>query len=101
MTTDQVVLVTESEPTDPEPMRSMMEFLVAAAEAGIGDGIRSISPIRRSNEAEAFIRTSLYPSALHLITDLLRAHAAKLPKQQTGDLLRALAGGTGSVGGES
>ena len=63
----------------------MMEFLVAAAEAGIGDGVRSISPVKRSKEAEVFIRMSSVPVGLRLITDLLRSPNAEyqvMPNRQ-------------------
>ena len=92
MTADQVVSVTEGEPDGEQPFRSMMEFLSAAEAAGVGDGIRSSAVVRHEGEAEAFVRLSVFPAALQLMSRLLTAHAAALPKQQTDELLRALVG---------
>lgn len=92
MTEDQAMIATETEPTDPVPFHSMMEFMHAAARAGVGPGIRSAQPVQRSDESAAFVRMSLYPSALDLIARLLDEHAAVRAKQETGDLLRVLAG---------
>jgi hypothetical protein len=92
MTENQRESASEREPTDPEIVRAMMAFVVAAESAGVGSGVRSVRPVQRSDEAAGFVRMSLYPSALDLVTRLLLAHVDARTKQETGDLLRVLAG---------
>ncbi len=105
MTSDQIVTtVVEGDPDQPDAFPIIMRFLGAAHEAGIGHGVRGARQVKRSDDPDPFIRMSIYPDALELITRLLWEHtaanSAAEAKTQTAELLHALAGDAGRREGD-
>ncbi len=88
MTTDPV---TESGQA-PDAFAALMDFADAMDAAGLGGGVRAITPVQRSDEPREFVRLSIYPGALQQLTAVLAGHTVARAKQETGELLHILAG---------
>ena len=81
----------------PDTHDSAMQFLAAMDRAGMSARVRGVMAIQRSDEGDPFVRVSIYPEALDLLSRLVAEHAdredAAEAKGQTVELLRALAEG--------